>query len=81
MAREMSVMPKIPMYNVVMPIVEQDGTANRTFYKFCYDLWKSLTNQQAKITAPTGGNTVDAEARQAINDIIQSLEKYGITKE
>lgn len=74
-------MPKFPIFNVNMPIVENDGTANRTFYKFCYDLWKSVTNTQAKITAPTGGETIDTEARQAINDIIQSLEKYGITKE
>lgn len=81
MVKETSVMPKTPIFNVNMPIVEKDGTANRTFYKFCYDLWKTLTNQQAKITAPTGGTTVDAEARQAISDILQTLENFGITKE
>lgn len=34
--------------------------------------------QQTAITAPTGGTTVDAEARTAINAIITALEAYGL---
>jgi len=77
----MSAMPKISMFNATYPIVENEGIANRPFYTWCYNVWKFLTNQQAKISTPTGGDTVDVEARQAINDIIQALEKFGITKE
>ncbi len=35
--------------------------------------------QQAKINDPTGGATVDAEARTAIVAIIDALEAHGIT--
>ena len=35
--------------------------------------------QSVKITDPTGGATIDAEARAAINDIIDALENVGIT--
>lgn len=35
-------------------------------------------NPQAKIADPTGGVTVDAEARTAINAVIAALEKQGI---
>ena len=34
--------------------------------------------QQAAITAPTGGATVDAESRTAINAIISALEAHGL---
>ena len=81
MAREMSAMPKFPMFNTMLPIVEEDRTSNKVFYTWCRNVWQALTNQQAKITAPTGGDTVDTEARQAINDILQALENFGITKE
>lgn len=81
MVREMSAMPKFPMYNALLPITEEDRTSNRTFYAWCHQVWKTLTNTQAKISAPSGGETVDTEARQAISDIIQALEKFGITKE
>lgn len=35
--------------------------------------------QQAKINDPSGGATTDAEARTAINAIIDALEAHGIT--
>lgn len=35
---------------------------------------------QPAITAPTGGGTVDTEARTAINSIITTLEKLGLVK-
>lgn len=39
---------------------------------------KAPAAQQTAITAPTGGSTVDAEARTAINAIITRLEAYGL---
>jgi hypothetical protein len=38
----------------------------------------SLAARQSAITAPTGGGTVDAEARTAINTIITALETFGL---
>ncbi len=35
--------------------------------------------QEAAISDPSGGATTDAEARAAINDIIDALEAFGIT--
>lgn len=37
-----------------------------------------IADQGAAITAPTGGATVDAESRTAINDIISRLEAHGL---
>lgn len=34
--------------------------------------------RQAAITAPTGGATIDTQARTAINDIITALETFGL---
>lgn len=38
----------------------------------------ALAARQSAITAPTGGATVDAEARTAINAIITVLETFGM---
>jgi len=35
--------------------------------------------QQAAITAPSGGATIDAEARTAISDLITRIKNFGIT--
>lgn len=35
--------------------------------------------QQTAISDPSGGEVTDAEARSAINDIIDALEAFGIT--
>lgn len=37
-----------------------------------------IAEQQTAITAPTGGATVDAESRTAINAIISALEAHGL---
>lgn len=34
----------------------------------------------AAISEPSGGSTVDAEARQAISDIISALQSLGLTQ-
>jgi hypothetical protein len=38
----------------------------------------TLAARQSAITAPTGGGTVDAEARTAINAVITALEAFGL---
>lgn len=38
----------------------------------------TLAARQSAITAPTGGATVDAEARTAINAVITLLETFGL---
>lgn len=37
-----------------------------------------LAEQQAAISGPTGGTTVDVEARTAINSILSALRAHGI---
>ena len=37
-----------------------------------------LAEQQAAVTPPSGGTTVDAEARTAINTIITRLQAHGL---
>ena len=37
-----------------------------------------IGEQQDAITAPSGGATVDAEARTAINAVITALEAHGL---
>lgn len=41
----------------------------------------AAASRQTAITAPTGGATVDAEARTAINAIITRLEAFGLVTE
>lgn len=81
MGKDKSAMLKFPIFNARVAIVNDDKTATRTFYSFCQSVWNHLNNTQAKINKPTGGSVVDSEARAAIEQIISSLEKYGITKE
>jgi hypothetical protein len=38
----------------------------------------TMNARESAITAPTGGATIDAEARTAINAIITVLEEYGM---
>lgn len=38
-----------------------------------------VTVRQAAITAPTGGSTIDTQARTAINDIRTALQNHGLT--
>lgn len=38
----------------------------------------STAARQSAITAPTGGATIDAEARTAINAVITALEAFGL---
>jgi hypothetical protein len=39
----------------------------------------ALNDQQAAITAPSGGGTIDVEARAAIVHILTALTGFGIT--
>ena len=40
---------------------------------------KASVTTQSKINDPSGGATVDTEARTAINAIINALEAFGLT--
>lgn len=40
-----------------------------------------LRDPVAKIADPAGGTTIDAEARAAINSIIDALEAHGLSSE
>lgn len=81
MAKEWNAMPKFAMFNARSEVVNDDKTAHRTFYAFCLAVWRVFNSPSAKIEAPTGGSTVDDEARTAINKIISAMEKFGITEE
>lgn len=41
----------------------------------------SPTTQQSKINDPAGGGTIDAQARTAINSIIDVLEGFGFSSD
>ena len=79
MLREMKDMPKFSIINAREPIIEQNGNPTPVFYGFCRSIWNAL-NGNTSITAPTGGSTVDTEARQAIQQILEVLNQSGITK-
>lgn len=79
MSREMRDMPKFSIINAREPIIEQNGSPTPVFYGFCRSVWNAL-NGNSSISAPTGGSTVDTEARQAIQQILDVLNQSGITK-
>ena len=72
-------MPKFSIINAREPIIEQNGSPTPVFYGFCRSVWNAL-NGNTSITAPTGGSTVDTEARQAIQKILDVLNQSGLTK-
>jgi hypothetical protein len=52
--------------------VEADGSAPKIGF-----LGTAAAAQQAHVADPSGGGTVDAEARTAINSILSTLEAFG----
>lgn len=72
-------MPKLGIFNAANEIVNQDGTPTRVFYQFCRGLWNIFNTNTPKITAPSGGDVVDTQARQAIEQILNVLENSGLT--
>lgn len=38
-----------------------------------------ITDKQLAITKPSGGTTIDSQARTAINDIVDKLKALGLT--
>lgn len=68
---------------------EQKQSAPRTYFKniIAFDkealigfFGKDPIKQQAAITAPSGGATVDSQSRTAISTIITTLQTYGLIK-
>lgn len=72
-------MPKFSIINSREKIVDGEGNPTPTFYSFCRSIWNAL-NGSVNITAPTGGSTVDTQARQAIQQILDVLKQSGLTK-
>lgn len=72
-------MPKFPIINAREKIIEEEGSPTPAFYSFCRSIWNAL-NGNVSISAPTGGTTVDTEARQAINNILETLKQSGMIK-
>lgn len=62
------------MENNVPVHQHNDIDCNRLYAKECL-----VYCPQAVVTKPTGGATVDAQARTAISDIIDKLKAVGIT--
>lgn len=45
-----------------------------------FGLGTSPVGRQPDITAPSGGTTIDGQARTAISEIISTLETFGLTQ-
>lgn len=73
-------MPRFSIINAREKIVDNEGNPTPAFYSFCRSVWNALNSNAAKINVPTGGETVDTQARQAIKQIISILEQSGLTR-
>lgn len=63
--------------NITATITSASGDINtQGVYKV--DGTQVVTNQQPAITPPTGGSVVDVQAREAINQIISTLQTHGL---
>ena len=62
--------------NTITGNVDCDKSINAISYKV--GNIKVVGSQQATITNPIGGSTVDAEARSAISNIITALKNHGL---
>ena len=70
----------LPTRQVIIKDMDLEGVTkikNAQITKFGLGL--TPVAQQADIVAPTGGGTVDAEARTAINSIRAVLDAFGFT--
>ena len=64
-----------------LPIFSTDGSPATLSVKDADGVATLIANgtQASKISDPSGGATVDAEARTAINDIIDAIEGFNIS--
>jgi hypothetical protein len=69
------------MAKSLLKVISEDGTVSMEFEENAGKLVQKYNNavQVVKIADPTGGATVDAESRTAINAIIDALEAAGIS--
>lgn len=60
--------------------IDKDVFVNPVYFNGKVGFFKKTPiGQQAAITAPSGGVTVDSQSRTAINSIISTLQALGIT--
>lgn len=66
-------------FKKIIQLYSGENTEFKTIKTSNFGLSKAPVAQQASIADPSGGVTVDSEARTAINSILDVLDAFGFT--